>query len=65
MKLVFTLFKRSVVAVFASALIVVGVAPAASAVPRTHHHKIVTAIDGGAPTPTAPSSPIAFAIDWD
>ncbi len=64
-KMVFTLFKRSAAAVFVSALVVVGVAPAASAVPRTHDHKVVTVIDWDAPKPTATSGPTTNAIDWD
>ncbi|WP_344766723.1 hypothetical protein [Aeromicrobium panaciterrae] len=58
------MFKRSLAAACISALVVVGVAPAASAAPRSHH-RIASVIDWDAPSPTAPSGPTTSAIDWD
>jgi len=62
---VFTLFKRSFAAACVSIAVLVGVAPAASATPRPHHHKMVKAIDWDAPSPSAPSVGVNRAIDWD
>ncbi|WP_332643834.1 hypothetical protein [Aeromicrobium sp.] len=59
------MLKRSLAAVCASILLVVGVAPAASAANRPQAPKVVKAIDWDAPRPTAPGGPIANAIDWD
>ncbi|MDR7086437.1 hypothetical protein J2X11_001276 [Aeromicrobium panaciterrae] len=63
-KLVFSLFKRSLAAVCASVLLVVGVAPAASAAKRPHAPKVVQVIDWDAPKP-APGGATNRAIDWD
>jgi hypothetical protein len=57
-------FKRLVAGVFVSVLAIVGVAPAATAVPK-QHTKVVTVIDWDAPKPAAPSGPSTRAIDWD
>jgi hypothetical protein len=56
--------KRLAAAAFVSAIAVVGIAPAGSAVPRTDH-KVVKIIDWDASQPSAPGGAATHAIDWD